>query len=148
MSTATSKVVRVTRKVRVSPDRLFRAFTTAADLERWYAPEGMTVPRVELDARVGGRFRIEMKAPDGTIHTAYGVITEFSPPHRLRHTWNWERHMDGEEGETVVTVEIRPDGEYSEVTLTHSGFATDSGAANHEKGWTSILDRLVKEYVR
>ncbi len=56
--------------------------------------------------------------------------------------------MDGEEGETLVTVEIKPDGEYSEVTLMHTGFASESGAANHEKGWTSIMDRLVEELAK
>lgn len=146
MKTAAAHEVRVTRRIHATAERVFRAFTTPGDLERWYAPQGMTVPSAQLELRVGGAFRIEMKAPDGTLHTAHGVYREISPPNRLSHTWNWEKPMEGEAGETMVTIELRPDGDYTEVTLVHSGFTSASGVGNHEKGWTSILDRLVEQF--
>lgn len=142
MKTAT-QIVRVVRQVKANRSRVFRAWTDADELKKWCAPEGLTVSDAQVDLRVGGSYRIEMRAPDGAMHTATGTYREIAAPARLVFTWQWQKPMDGEEGETVVTVELNERAGQTEVVLIHEGFASESGRDNHEKGWTSCTNRLV-----
>jgi uncharacterized protein YndB with AHSA1/START domain len=48
------QAVHVTRRLNASPERVFEAWVNADLLERWLAPI------VEVDARVGGHFRLEI----------------------------------------------------------------------------------------
>jgi len=55
----------VRKVVRASPERLFSAWTDADQLRRWWGPIGATCPTAHVDLRVGGRYRIENRFPDG-----------------------------------------------------------------------------------
>lgn len=143
MKTAPSNAVQLTREIRAKPERVFRAFTTPDDLKRWSAPQGFTVPDAEVDLRVGGAYRISMRAPDGAVHTAIGTYREITPPRRLVYTWRWEGGMEGDETETLVTVEFRERGQGTEVIFLHEGFRDEVTRGKHNEGWTAIFDRLV-----
>ena len=57
MGSRTLKVI-ARRRYRASPEIVFRAFTRAEDLSRWFSPsEDIHTDVVELDARPGGRYR-------------------------------------------------------------------------------------------
>lgn len=80
------------RLLKTTPERAFKAWTTPEHIQQWMRPEpGMVVPRVHMDLRVGGRFRIQMKNPDGEYFTAVGEFREVTPPERLVYTWDWEK---------------------------------------------------------
>ena len=72
----------------------------------------MVVPLVHMDLRVGGKFRIQMKNPDGEYFTAVGEFREVKAPERLVYTWDWEKDGSGTEfgeveGKTsLITVEF------------------------------------------
>jgi uncharacterized protein YndB with AHSA1/START domain len=86
-------------------DRVFRAWTNPQELKRWSAPsDEYAIPAVEVDLRVGGRYRIEMRSASGEPHCAFGVYREVRPPERLVYSWAWEDKP--ERGDTVVTVEF------------------------------------------
>lgn len=110
----------------------------------------MVVPRVSMDLRVGGKYRIQMKKPDGEFFTAAGVFKEVKPPERLVYTWDWEK--DGSEAEfgevegkpSLVTVEFLKRGEGTELVLTHSRFATVESRDNHARGWSKIAEDFAK----
>ncbi len=144
MSTKTSTSIRLTRTLRAARETVFRAWTEPEQMKSWSAPEGFTVAEVESDLRVGGRFRISMKSPEGDPHTAVGEYREVEPPRRLVYTWDWAEE-GAEMGDTLVTVEFREAGpEETEVTLVHDLFPSQEAAENHEQGWTSCLNRLEK----
>lgn len=133
----------VVRRTLAAPrERVFRAWTQPEELKRWSAPGDYGIPVAQVDLRVGGGYRIEMQAPTGQRHRAVGVYREVRPPERLVYTWSWEE--DPAMGETVVTVEFLDRGASTEVVLTHDLFPNAEARAQHEQGWSSCLDRLVR----
>jgi uncharacterized protein YndB with AHSA1/START domain len=76
--------LRVSRVIAAPRERVFAAWIDADSLRRFMCPGGGTVPRVELEPRVGGSFRIDMQHKDKDelwVHT--GTYLEVSPPERL-----------------------------------------------------------------
>ena len=62
------------RVVDASRETVFRAWTDPAEIVQWFGPEGMSIETHEIDIRVGGVWRFDMVAPDGT---RYGNRMEF-----------------------------------------------------------------------
>ena len=54
----------LTHHVDAQIERVYRAFTEAAQLRQWFGPEGFQIIEALMDAKVGGTYRIEMQAPD------------------------------------------------------------------------------------
>ncbi len=150
MTTATNTSVRVSQRIRATPERLFRAWTDPKELARWWRMEGdgWAFAGATLDARVGGRFRLAMTSPDGKAHIAVGEYQDVQRPTRLAFTWEWE-DPESRVGDTLVTVELNDVGDgMTEVVLTHDRFGDAARAAGHEKGWSQLLrllDRAVQE---
>jgi uncharacterized protein YndB with AHSA1/START domain len=132
--------LRVERRFRASPERVFRSWTTSEELNRWSDP-GPGESTAEVDFRVGGRYWIAMKRADGVTLRVTGVYREIDPPRRLVYTWRWE----STEGfpETVVTVEFnaRADGG-TDLVLVHEGLPSSEAGARHEHGWVGSLGKL------
>ena len=135
------------RRLKAPPALAFKAWTAPEHIQQWMRPEpGMEVPQARMDVRVGGKFRIQMKKPDGEFFTAAGEFREVKPPERLVYTWAWEKDGAGTEfGEvegapTLITVEFLPRGQETEFVLTHTRFATVESRDNHAKGWGKIAD--------
>ena len=158
MATTTNEVQKpddatliVTRLLNATPERAFQAWTSAEHIQQWMRPEpGMVIPLASMDLRVGGKFRIQMKKPDGEFFTAVGVFQEVKAPERLVYTWDWEKDGSGAEfGEvegkpSLITVEFLKRGERTEFVLTHSRFATVESRDNHAQGWGKIAESFAK----
>lgn len=140
--TTTPHTLRLARVIKATPDTVFEAWTSPKHMKQWCAPEGYEVVIADVELKVGGKYRIQMKSPEGTTHTALGTYREISRFTRLVYTWTWEETEDHDIGETVVTVEFKDRDGSTEVVLTHEGFPTSDDRGNHEQGWTSCLDRL------
>lgn len=100
----------------------------------------MTTPVAEVDLQVGGRFRIHMQSPDGTLHKATGVYRVVDPPTKLVFTWRWEGNPDA--AETLVTLEFKERAGSTEMILTHEQFPNEAMKQDHEKGWLGCMDKL------
>jgi len=131
-------------------EKVFRAWTDPRALTRWFAPsDDFSTPLAEVDVRVGGKYRIQMKAPDGVLHTVNGVYREVKPPEKLVFTWSWEPGGGscGTPGyETLVTVEFHERGNSTELVLTHEGFMDSTERDKYNQGWTGCLNRLPKGF--
>jgi glutathione S-transferase len=69
---------------------VFEALTDPAIIQQWSAPEPLRVGEVSNDARVGGRWLIEMIHDEaGERHVAVGRNLEIDSPARLRYTHAW-----------------------------------------------------------
>ncbi len=139
------------RLLKAPQERAFRAWTSPEHIQEWMRPEpGMVVPLVSMDLRVGGKFRIQMKNPDGEYFTAVGEFREVNPPERLVYTWDWEKDGGGTafgevEGKTsLITVEFLRRGEQTEFVMTHTRFATVQSRDGHAGGWTRALESFAK----
>ena len=62
----------------------------AERMARWWGPHGFANLVCEVDARPGGAWRVEQRAPDGSLHRFSGVYREVVRPTRLVHTFVWE----------------------------------------------------------
>ena len=133
--------LRLERVVPAPPAVVFRASTEPDELARWWGPRGFTTPRVEVNARVGGAYRIAMQPPEGDLFHLSGEFREVAPPHRLAYSFRWEEpHPD--DRETVVTVSLRDLGGATGLVVVQGAFATEERLALHQQGWTETLDRL------
>lgn len=142
----------VRRVLKAKPTLVFETWTSAEHIRQWMRPEpGMEIPFAIMDVRVGGKFRIQMKMPDGDYCTAVGEFREVTPPRRLVYTWDWEKDGRGTEfGEvegntTLITVDFLDRGEQTEFVLTHTRFATVESRDNHSRGWNRIVETFARQ---
>lgn len=130
------------------PEKVFDAWTNPKALTKWFGPsDEFTVPLAEVDLRVGGVYRIQMKSPDGELHTAVGTYKEIIPSQKLVFTWAWEAGSscgDSGAGETLVTVRFQAQGTSTEMTLLHELFSDGETRDKHQQGWNGCLSRLGK----
>ena len=79
--------IRLHRVLRAPPDRVYRAFLDADAMEKWLPPNGFVGKVHQLDARVGGSFRMSFRNfGTGNGHTFGGEFLELVPGQRIRHT--------------------------------------------------------------
>lgn len=149
-TTETSQTTLQITKIYQAPrEEVFEAWTKPEALKQWFGPtDDFKTPSAEVDLRVGGKYRIQMLAPNGESHIVGGTYKEISAPGKLVFTWAWEAGGgcgDTEAGstvETLVTVEFRNrDGE-TEMVLTHEQFPNPESRDKHNEGWSGCLDRL------
>jgi uncharacterized protein YndB with AHSA1/START domain len=141
VSTFDGLQLRLTRELDASPPTVWRALTEPDTLARWWGPAGFTIPAVDLDLRVGGRYRIEMRPPEGDPFFVEGEFRELAPPSRLAYTFRWEP-PDPDDRENVVTLSLTGRGGKTELTLVQGPFATEARLELHRGGWSDSLDKL------
>ena len=129
----------ITRKLPAPPDRCFRAWTDPEGLKRWFGPDKVEVLLAETDPRVGGRYRVVMRAPGGEEHDVSGEFREVVANRKLVFTWSWRGTP---ERQSLVTIEFMPEGATTALTLTHEQFADEAARDRHRHGWTGSLDKL------
>jgi uncharacterized protein YndB with AHSA1/START domain len=130
----------IRRRIEAPPATVYGAWTDPEQLKRWWGPAAAQTLSAEADARVGGRFRVRFRTPDGEEHDVGGEYREAVPGERLVFTWRW-RTMP--ERESLVTVLLRGDGDDATVlTLTHERFLDEAARDRHRYGWTGALDKL------
>lgn len=102
---ANTGIVRLHRVLRAAPDRVYRAFIDPDAMAKWLPPNGFTGKVHEIDARVGGRYRMSFtNFTTGANHSFGGEFVELVRDERLRYT---DRFDDPAlPGEMVTTVEI------------------------------------------
>jgi uncharacterized protein YndB with AHSA1/START domain len=147
---APNRALRLTRLFHVPRERLFAAWTDPQALMRWFSPSSdYSTPSTEVDFRVGGRYRIDMKAADGSVYTVTGLYRDVRPPVRLVFTWVWEGKGRGGRGltefyDTLVTLQFRTIASGTELTLIHERFPNTEERDGHRSGWTGCLDHLAQ----
>jgi glutathione S-transferase len=141
MNKAATFELSLSRSIRAPRERVFDAFVKPEMMNRWMCPRGMTSTS-EADARVGGRYRITMRARDGEQHVVGGEYREIARPERLVYTWTPQG--EGRPAiETLITVRFEERDGVTEVTMTHTGFPDMAIRDSHLVGWNGCLNQLV-----
>jgi len=132
-----SGTVSVERSIAASPEQVYDAWLDPDQARRWLfrTPEG-TLERCEIDARIGGRFRIDEQR-GGDLAEHYGEYVALERPRRIAFDF-WTSFS---EERTRVTIDIAPDGNGSRLILTHEGVWADYEERTRH-GWTTILEGL------
>ncbi len=129
---------------------VFKAWTDPKHMARWWGPRGFTNPVCEMDVRVGGLIRIDMRAPDGTGCPMKGVIHEIVENERIVFT---ATAHENEQGipliENLNTVTFADYNGMTRMTLHVRvlKFSPEIAAAlaGMEQGWSESLYRLGDE---
>jgi len=107
----------------------------------WGAYDDHKPPIAETDLKVGGRFRVQFWTPNGEHHSVSGLYREVVPDRKLVFSWAWQSTP---ERESQVTVDLRPDGDGTILTLTHEQFFSDKARDDHAVGWNQAFDKLAE----
>jgi uncharacterized protein YndB with AHSA1/START domain len=145
-------VVAVSRTFDAPRELVFKAWTSAEHLQHWFSPACFTVPEAVSEFRIGGRFEICMRGPDGQDNWTRGHYTDIAPGERLV----LDLGVLGPDGATLVrahtavTFADAGRGTRVEVRQTYTPVAPDSElmVQHAPKGWEQTLDRLARELVR
>jgi uncharacterized protein YndB with AHSA1/START domain len=120
-----SAVVRMEDRFRTDADDLWSALTDPERLARWVA-------RVDGDLREGGAFQASFTSGwEGP-----GRVEVCEPPRRLLVTMS-----PGQDEQTVIEVELVPDGDVTRLVIEERGFPLDEGPA-HGAGWQVHVEDL------
>jgi uncharacterized protein YndB with AHSA1/START domain len=138
----------ITRVFDAPRELVWKAWTDPEHVVRWWGPNGFTNPVCEVDARVGGAWRIVMRAPDGREYPCGGIYREISEPERLVFT-NIATDKDGNPViDGFTTVLFAEQGGKTKLTLHTRGTAVVEYAAAYlkgmEAGWTQSLEKLAE----
>lgn len=137
MTAATELKLQVSRVLEHPVDKVFNAWLDPNMLAKFMIPgPDMTVPEATTDARVGGRFRILMRAPKAGDLPHQGTYRKISPNKQI--VFTWESPFSKLEDSTV-TLDFAPEGAGTRLTLTHVRFESEESRDNHQGGWTAIL---------
>lgn len=71
-------------------ERVFNAWIDPARIPRWWGPAYLTTTVEFMEPRVGGRYRIVQRAPDGKVHGFRGVYHTVEAPHLLISTFEYD----------------------------------------------------------
>jgi uncharacterized protein YndB with AHSA1/START domain len=147
--------VRVSRVFAAPRQTVFTAWSSADRIKRWFCPDGYSVPEATVEMRVGGRFEVCMRSPEGVDHWTRGTFTEVVASERL----TIDHHVidpcgGGPLFSAVTRVSFSDDGAartLMEVVQTYS--AASAGQAEQmlkgaPEGWRQTLDKLEAEVAR
>jgi uncharacterized protein YndB with AHSA1/START domain len=147
--------LRVSRLFSAPRQLVFKAWSSADHIKRWFCPNGYSVPEAVVEMRVGGRFEVCMRSPEGVDHWTRGTFIEVVAPERLTIDHHIIDPCGGGPLFSAVTavkfIDKGPDSTLMEVVQTYSA----PGAAQAEQmlkgapeGWRQTLDKLEAEVAR
>jgi uncharacterized protein YndB with AHSA1/START domain len=142
MSEATG-TVRLHRVLKAPAARIYKAFLDPDAMVKWLPPHGFTGRVHEIDARVGGGYRMSFtNLGTGHSHSFGGTYLELVPNERIRNT---DRFDDPNlPGEMTVTVELRPVVGGTEINITQEGIPAVIPVEMCYLGWQESLQLLTQ----
>jgi uncharacterized protein YndB with AHSA1/START domain len=144
--------LRLSRTLHAPRETVFRAWSTADHVKRWFCPETYTIPEATVEMRAGGAFAVCMRSPAGEIHWTRGTFVEVTPTTRLV----IDTDVTDAAGKKLFRAFTEVDfadalgGTRMDVTQTYTPY--DPAFAWMPKGapegWRTTLDKLEREVVR
>jgi uncharacterized protein YndB with AHSA1/START domain len=142
----------ITRIFDAPRELVFKAWTDPKHLAGWFGPKMFTNAVCEVDLRVGGRWRIVMRGPDGGEYPCGGVYKEIIEPERLVFTNNAEDKDGNPVIDGFTTVIFEDQGGKTKLTLQTRGVAMVAYAAGYlqgmEAGWTQSFEKLGEQLAK
>lgn len=129
-------------------ERVFRNWIRPDHVRAWFAPDGFTVTVCEVDARPGGRWRVEYQSGSGVTYLEHGEFHEVVHPERLVFSLKQEDSSGHSRANTLVTVTFVDKGTQTEVTFRQTGFDSAAKRDGHVEGWRECFRKLQLHLVR
>jgi uncharacterized protein YndB with AHSA1/START domain len=135
--------VRLHRILRASPDRVYRAFLNADAMVKWLPPNGFTGKVHQLDAKVGGRYKMSFtNFTTGHSHSFGGEYLELAPNERIVHTDTFDD--PNLPGTMKTTVSLKKVSVGTELSVVQEGIPDLIPTEACYLGWQESLVLLAK----
>ena len=146
-SWADGRSVTIKRIFTAPRDVLWRYWTNAVDMKKWWSPDYLTAVYVESDPTPGGVIRVDMQEPDNLIHTAAGHYTALRASEQLDFVMSplgpkGEKVFESHDSVSFKVVDERTTEVTLHVRLAASTAAAVTFIAGLEMGWNQTLDKL------
>lgn len=137
----TTGTVRLHRVLRAPPERIYRAFLDADASAKWLPPYGFTCKVHQLDARVGGSYRMSFtNFSSGQEHAFGGTYLELKPNELLRYSDQFDNPNLPGEMQTTVTLKAVLCG--TELSVVQEGIPEAIPVEMCYLGWQESLAQL------
>ena len=144
--------LRLSRVLHARRETVFKAWSSAEHVKRWFSPETFTIPEARVEMHPGGPFELCMRSPAGEEHWLRGKFVEVAPHTRLV----IDMEIADRAGRKLFRAYTEVDfadalgGTKMDVTQTYTILDPSAvwmvDGAPH--GWASTLDKLEQEVVR
>ena len=143
MTTENKNTVRLHRVLRATPEKIYRAFLDPDAMAKWLPPNGFTGKVHQLDAKVGGTYKMSFtNFTTGTSHSFGGTYLELTPNERLRYTDKFDD--PNLPGEMQTTVSLKQIFCGTELNVMQEGIPAAIPAEACYLGWQESLALLAK----
>ena len=131
------------RVLRSTPERVYRAFLDPDAMAKWLPPNGFTGKVHEMDARVGGGYRMSFtNFTSGKSHSFGGKYLELVPNEKIRNTDTFDD--PNLPGEMIVTVTLKKVLVGTEVNIVQENLPDMIPPDACTLGWQESLALLAK----
>ena len=138
-----TNTVRLHRVLRAAPERIYRAFLQPDAMAKWLPPYGFTCQVHQMQAQVGGTFRMSFtNFSSGHGHSFGGEYRELVPNQRIRYSDKFDDpNLPGEMETTVV---LRAVACGTDVSIEQSGIPEAIPVEMCYLGWQESLAQLAQ----
>jgi uncharacterized protein YndB with AHSA1/START domain len=135
--------IKLHRVLRAKPEKVYRAFLDPDAMAKWLPPHGFTGRVHEMEAKVGGSYRMSFtNLSNGQSHSFGGEYLELVPNERIRHTDKFDD--PNLPGEMHVTVTFKPVSVGTEVSIVQEGIPEVIPTEACYLGWQESLSLLAQ----
>jgi uncharacterized protein YndB with AHSA1/START domain len=135
--------LRFHRVLRAPPEKVYRAFLNSEAMAKWLPPNGFTGKVHQLDATVGGAYRMSFtNFSTGTSHAFGGTFVELVPHERIRHTDKFDDPNLPGEMQTTITLKKVSCG--TELNIVQEGVPDVIPPEGCYLGWQESLTLLAQ----
>ncbi|MES3011989.1 MAG: SRPBCC family protein [Pseudomonadota bacterium] len=140
---STTHTVHFHRVLRAPAERIYRAFLDPDAMARWLPPYGFTAKVHQMDAQVGGTYRMSFTHfGSGHSHAFGGSYLELVPHSRIRYTATFDDPNLPGQMQTTVTLTAVSCG--TDVQITQEGIPAVIPAEACTLGWQESLLQLAR----
>lgn len=135
--------IRLHRVLRAKPEKIYRAFLDPDAMAKWLPPHGFTGKVHQMDARVGGTYKMSFtNFTTGSSHSFGGKFLELVPHERIRYT---DRFDDPNlPGELQTTITLKTVSVGTDVNVVQEGVPDAIPAEACYLGWQESLALLAQ----
>ena len=139
----TTNTVQLHRVLRATPEKIYRAFLDPDAMAKWLPPNGFTGKVHQMDAKVGGAYKISFKNfSTGKSHSFGGTYVELVPNERIRYADKFDD--PNLPGEMQATITFKPVSCGTELNIVQEGVPAVIPAEACYLGWQESLALLAK----
>lgn len=140
---STQNAVRLHRIIAATPDKIYRAFLDADAMNKWLPPNGFTGKVHQLEARVGGQYKMSFtNFTTGKSHSFGGEYLELVPNERLRYTDTFDD--PNLPGEILTTITLKEVSVGTELSIEQEGLPDVIPLEACYLGWQESLRNLAR----